>query len=143
MLPVRTNNPLAPAAYNGLSSITEQYSDDMVCKAITITLTASQNLLNQTLPLDRDADFVWLATRLVGGEVSTRFSDSSGYFVNDQYLGAMALSGSTTPGDGIPVVLPIPYVMPAGSALLIDVQEQSGAANVVQYLIWGLKRYRN
>lgn len=152
MLPLRVNNPLAPAVYNGLSStgIDAQgrpYRDELFVKSFTLTLAANQTLTNQTVQLDRDADFNWLAVSVqdVPEPWAIRFHDSTGYRVNDSFIGSFAFRGGVRSQIGAPWLLPKPLLMPAGSAILFDIVDQSGPAALtngpIQFLFIGLKRF--
>lgn len=147
MLPLRANNPFAPATYNGLSSIGTDgqgrgYQDKYFCKSFTISLTAFQNLPNQAVQLDKDADFIWEAVSLLTGSPSPagiRFTDSTGYQLSDQYIGTFSFA--STAGIGVPYVLPVSLFMPAGSAILVDFIELVGATPTFQFLFHGNKRF--
>lgn len=142
MLPLRQNNPMAPPAYNGLSSIGPGYQDKHFDKSFTITLTANATVLNQAVQLDRDADFFWeaVAVQYTGQPFAVRFTDSTGYQLSDGFIGSFAFAAVT--GVGVPYVLPVPLFMPAGSAILLDLIEQSGSDNgPIQFLFMGRKRF--
>ena len=143
MLPLRQNNPLAPAAYNGLSSIGQQYEDKDFCKLLTVSLTANQQLPNQAVQLDKDADFIWCAVMAsyTGQPFGVRFSDSTGLYLSDAYIGSSAFTAPTT-GIGVPYVLLPSLFLPAGSAIICDFIEQSGSNNgPISLLFRGQKRF--
>lgn len=143
MLPLRVNNPLAPAAYNGLSSISTDAQDELFCRSFSLTLAPYQNLLNQQAPLYKDSDFFWMATTISGPNqpFAVRFRDSMGYQISDAYVSSMFYLANT--GIGAPsLYLPAAW-MPAGSSIVIDLIEQSGSANgPILFLFWGLRRYK-
>jgi hypothetical protein len=142
MLPLRTNNPLAPAAYNGLSSIGANYEDKDFAKSYTVTLSANQQLNNVGVQLDKDADFIWSAVQVsyTGQPFAVRFSDSTGFYLSDSYIGSFAFAAST--GIGVPYVLLPSLFLPAGSAIIVDLIEQSGSSNgPIQFLFRGQKRF--
>ena len=142
MLPQRQNNPLAPAHLNGLSSIGANYQDKHFDKSYSITLQANQTLLNQAVQLDRDADFFWEAVSVTytGQPFGVRFTDSTGYQLSDTFVGSFAFAAST--GIGAPYVLLPPLFLPAGSAILLDLQEQSGTTNgPIEFVFHGRKRF--
>jgi hypothetical protein len=147
MLSQRINNPLAPAALNGLSSIDTMFEDLHFCKSWTVTLDASENLLNQQIPLDANTDFFWFAITLKGVSpnqpFAVRFSDSTGYELSDSYISSMFFQENSNVGVGAPVVFVPSFWMPAGSSIVVDLIEQSGATNgPIAFLIQGLKRYK-
>lgn len=143
MLPQRINNPLAPAHLNGLSSIGVGYEDKHFGRSYTTNLGANQNLLNLQVPLDRDADFYLTCVTLQnGGGFSFRLHDSTGYFVSDAYMDATSVFANQ--GIGAPYVFAPAFWLPAGSSMLIDLQEQTGnPQNGIAFLFQGLKRYKS
>jgi hypothetical protein len=139
----RLNNPLAPPALNGLSSITSEFEDRFFAKSFTVTLAPNQNLVNQAVQLDRDADFIWSGVQVsyTGLPFSVRFSDSSGYYLSDNYVGSFAFAANA--GIGAPYIIEPELFMPAGSAIVLDLQELSGNANgPIQFVFLGRKRYK-
>ena len=145
MLPIRQNNPLAPPAYNGLSSIDPGYEDKDFGKLAVYSLTANQILLNQAVQLDKDADFILSAIEIqnalgTGAPFSIRFADSTGYYLSDNFIGSFAFVDSY--GLGSPYVILPSLHFPAGSAILVDIQDLSGSNNgPINVLFRGQKRY--
>lgn len=147
MLPQRQNNPLAPAVFNGLSSIGydsqgRAYQDKYLPKSYTVTLTAGQSLSNQIVQFDKNADFIWTGVSIqgTGQPFSIRFTDSTGYRISDAFIGSFAFTATT--GIGAPFILPKPLFLPAGSAVIIDFLEQSGVTNgPIEVLFLGSKRF--
>jgi len=139
MLPLRLNNPLAPAAYNGLSSITADFEDGDFSKANNYVIPlAYGQLLNQPLQLDRDADYLLTAIYGVAGEFAIRIYDQSGYYLSDNYWIPPAVNNSGIP----PVLLPIPMRFARGSSILIDLLDTSGSPdNSVTILCRGMKHF--
>ena len=147
MLSQRINNPLAPAAYNGLSSIDSNFEDLLFLKSWAVTLNANENLLNQTIPTDVNTDFFWFGVSIKGvtpnQPFAVRFSDSTGYQLSDAYISSMAFQEGSNPGIGAPFIFPVSFWLPKGSSINVDLQEQSGTDNgPIEFLIWGLKRYK-
>jgi len=144
MLPLRQNNPLAPAAYNGLSSIGSDFEDGDFCKTAQFVIAANSTNLNLGVQLDKDADFlltaIYALSDQTGGGFAVRFADQSGYYLNDNFLSSFALTIAST-GVGIPFVLPIPLRFPKGSQILIDLIEQSGHTNTIQFLFRAMKHF--
>jgi hypothetical protein len=143
MLPLRVNNPLAPAAYNGLSSVFTDARDELFLRSFSITLAPNQNLLNQSVPLYKDADYYWFATSIQGPNqpFAVRFRDSSGYQMNDAYISSMFFQANI--GIGAPSPLFPAFWLPAGSSIVMDLLEQSGSANgPIFFLFWGMKGYK-
>jgi len=141
----RLNNPLAPAAFNGLSSITPDFEDLHLCKSWAVTLNANQILLNQAIPLDTNADYFWFALTIKGPipnqPFAVRFSDSTGYEMSDSFISSMLFTNNV--GIGAPYVNEPVYWLPAGSSINVDLIEQSGATNgPIYFLIQGLKRFK-
>lgn len=143
MLPQRTNNPLAPAHLNGLSSIGVGYEDKLFCRSFAVDLPVDANLLNLQVPLDKDADIFLVALSLQNGAgFAFRLHDSTGYFVSDAYMDATVVYANQ--GIGVPYVFSPAFWLPAGSNILIDLQDQLGAGEAgITFLFWYLKRYKN
>ena len=145
MLPLRTNNPLAPAAYNGLSSIGLDFEDGMFGKqSPTYTIASAYGtILNQQCLLDKDADFLLTAIYNTSGntEMAFRIADQSGYYLMDNFLSSYVFLNSQS--VGIPFLLPLPMMFPRGSSILMDFTDQSGATNTTYSLLFlGLKHFK-
>jgi hypothetical protein len=142
MQPLRQNNPLAPPVYNGLSSVGPNYEDKYFCKSFSVALTANQTLTNVPVNLDKDADFFWEAVLVnpPGQPFGVRFYDSSNYRLSDGFVGSFVFAANV--GIGAPYVLLPAFFFPAGSSILMDLQEQSGSNNAgIQFLFLGKKRF--
>jgi hypothetical protein len=145
MLPIRQNNPLAPPAYNGLSSIDIGYKDEDFSKLAVFSLTANQILLNQAVQLDKDADFVLTMIIINSGvtpvNFAVRISDSLGNYLNDNFIGSFALNNQGLFSANGYVLLP-GMQFPAGSAILVDLQNQTNATiGPINFIFRGHKRY--
>jgi hypothetical protein len=107
---------------------------------------ASSTLLNQVLTLDSDGDFFLRAIYAIGANFNIRVQDANTYY----------LSGGPAPAGGLPGMLPIQIFQseptptgfvfdheiffPAGSRILFDVQDTSGAINnTLKLLCRGIK----
>jgi hypothetical protein len=144
MLPLRSNNPLAPAAYNGLSSIGPNFEDGGFCKqSPTFTIaTAYGTILNTQTLLDKDADFLVTAIYNTSGntEFAFRIADQNGYYLMDNFLSSYVFLNSQN--VGVPFILPIPMRFPRGSSILVDFTDQSGATNTTYSLLFeGIKHF--
>lgn len=139
MLPIRENNPLAPAAYNGLTNIGPGFEFQDATKLFSVQLTANQVLLNQVVQLDRDADFYWTEVYASPNGVGLRFADQTGYYINDNFIVSGAIVGEDS---GIGFVLPVAMRFPAGSAILVDVSDYQGTGPLVSIVFRGFKRYQ-
>lgn len=139
MLPLRTNNPLAPPALNGLSSIGPYFEDEDFCKTQQYTIPfAYQELLGQTLLLDRDADYLVTVIYGIAGQFGIRIYDQSDYYLSDTYW----IPPDVTPAGLPDALLPIPMRFARGSSIMIDLVDTSGTNNqVVTVLFRGIKHY--
>jgi hypothetical protein len=117
------------------------YEDKHFDKVINVEIEANATLLNQPAALDKDADFFWLGTDIgyTGLPFGIRFTDSTWYQMSDDYEGAFAYQAAYV-GVGVPDRMDAVF-FPAGSAILFDVQEQSGNPQSFQIVFTGIKRY--
>ena len=103
----------------------------------TRTLTANQELLDQSIAIDGDSDFWWMA--LLGcstGTYELRFKLPSGRYVCSARLPSPFLVGTAQlPGPVVPFVW-----CPASGRIGVDVRDTSGAGNTINL---GLRGYRN
>ena len=131
-------NPLAPQAFMGMQ--TGPYVDRPFIYPYDITLTANQSLTNQTVSLMTDSDFylrgIWISTST--GTFSFRWSDSSSYYFAPSLIASANMS--TFAGQPFPVIPEVWY--PAGGKIGVDIQDTSGATNVVEVIFSGVKRFR-
>jgi len=140
-LPIRVFNPLASSVLNGISSITAQYEDEYFVKKYDVQLTTLQTLNNQLVQFDSGSDIFWTAFSVSSdGPVAVRFSDASGYYLSDQFIGAFPMNSQ----PGTPYVMTVNWGLPPGSAIYVDLREQSAQPlNNVLFLFHYLKRFGN
>jgi hypothetical protein len=135
-------NPNATPVLNGLvPEFPMGYIDVSFDYVYDVTLLASQQLRDQSIPIHTDSDFVLRAIILsqATGAFSIRFNDSQGYYLSSGFMmSANFLSGT------VPYPYPIfpELLFPAGSRIGIEINELSVAGNTVQMVFRGAKRYR-
>ena len=135
-------NPAATPVLNGLvPEFPLGYIDVAFDYVYDVSLTALQQLRDQSVPIHTDSDFVLRAVILTQatGAFSIRFNDSQGYYLSSAFLfSANFLSGT------VPYPFPIfpEMLFPAGSRIGVEINELTGAPNTVQMLLRGAKRYR-
>ena len=119
----------------------QRYEDKHFTKTLTVELTANQVLMNQAAVLDKDADFFWtgIDVSYTGYPFGVRFTDSTGYQLSDGYMGSFAFASNV--GIGIPYELMPSIWFPAGSAIVLDLQEQSNNPQTIQFMFHGIKRF--
>ncbi len=135
-------NPFASAAYNGLpNGAPPNWQDVGFDYVYDIVLTANQTLLNQTVPIQPDADFLWRATSIgiATGAFSIKYYDSQGYALSNapRINNSFNVGLISTPAPRFPEL-----IFPAGSRIGIDITDLSGAGNTIQIVFLGPKRYR-
>ena len=138
-------NPHATPVLNGLvPEFPMGYIDVSFDYVYDVSLTALQQLRDQSIPIHTDSDFVLRAIILgqATAAFSIRFNDSQGYYLSSGFmLSANFLSGT------VPYPYPIfpELLFPAGSRIGIEINELAGNAqepNVIQMIFRGAKRYR-
>lgn len=136
-------NVYAPPAYGGLrqQANLDQYVDVCYDYVYDVTLTALQNLTDQVVAIQNDADFVWRATILASytGSFQFRISDSQGYYLSNGYLLWSNLLAGTVP---VPFPTFPELLFPSGGRIGIDITDLSNAGNTIQMVFRGVKRYR-
>jgi hypothetical protein len=138
---VRTINPYAPPAYNGMiNAAPEGYVDVDFKVPFDVDLTANEDNSNLARDVPTDADFIWRATIAVDqtGEYSYQFADSQGYQFSNGLIHRVNLSSSAV----APSVNGKEIVIPAGGQIGIHLRDLSGAPNTIQILFLGVKRYK-
>jgi hypothetical protein len=133
-------NPIAPPALQGIDpSAPMGFLDIPFSYVYDVTLEANQALFNEVTSIFTEADFCWRGLIFSQtGLFQVRFQDGQGY-----YLSAGMVFSSNLPntaGDPFPWFPEILY--PAGGQMQLDIQDLSGAENVVQILFVGANRYR-
>lgn len=137
-------NPHATPVLNGLvPEFPMGYIDVSFDYVYDVSLTALQQLRDQSIPIHTDSDFVLRAIILsqATGAFSIRFNDSQGYYLSAGFmLSANFLSGT------VPYPYPIfpELLFPAGSRIGIEINELANGQvpNVIQMVFRGAKRYR-
>jgi hypothetical protein len=134
-------NPQGPPVFNGVPDASpDGYVDVDFSYVYDVTLTANQELRDQTVSTTNDADFAWRAVvmNLNDGTFNIRFSDSQGYYLSNGYVANANLAAdAATPYPIWPEIL-----IPAGGRIGIDIQDTSGDSNTIQILFRGVKRFR-
>ena len=102
-------------------------------------LTTDQELIDQALIIDADADFIW--TKLAGnstGIYEVRFRLPSGRYMSSSRIRNANLIG--TAQFAVPIY---PHVfIPAAGKIGIDIKDLSSAGNTVQICLIGWRRFR-
>jgi len=138
---VRTINPYAPPAYNGMLDATPAGYVDVDFKIpFDVVLAANQESPNLARDVPTDADFIWRATiaSVQTGEYSVQFKDSQGYEFSNGLIHRINISASAI----APSVNGHEIVIPAGGQIGIHILDLSGAPNTIQILFLGVKRYK-
>jgi hypothetical protein len=103
-------------------------------------LTANQEIEGDTVAIQTDADFYMFARyiSLYTGAFQMRITDSTGYRLDDGFINSGALSQSSND----PTVFSPMHFFPAGSKIVIDIEDLSGETNPTQIVFPGIKVYR-
>jgi len=138
---VRTINPYAPPAYNGmLNAAPPGYVDVDFKIPFDFTLSANQDAPNLARDVPTDADFIWRATiaNVQTGEYSVQFKDTQGYEFSNGLIHRINISASAI----APSVNGHEIVIPAGGQIGIHLLDLSGFTNTIEILFLGVKRYK-
>lgn len=121
--------PLTPPAQ-------QAYYEEPSALTFDATLTANQNLPSQALNLDSDGDFLLKAVcGTQTGAYSVRFRLPNGRYFPSTYTRNTNLIGTAQ----FPVPIEPPVVFPAGSQIIVDLIDLSGAGNTIQIVFYGAK----
>ncbi len=121
--------PLTPPAQ-------QAYYEEPAALTFDATLTSNQNLPSQALNLDSDGDFVLKAVcGTQTGAYSVRFRLPNGRYFPSTYTRNVNLIGTAQ----FPVPIEPPVVFPAGSQIIVDLIDLSGAGNTIQIVFYGAK----
>ena len=103
-------------------------------------LAANQEIDGDTVSIQTDADFYafGLYISLFTGAFQIRLADSTGYQLQSGFINSGALSQSSNQ----PTVLSPAHLFPAGSKILIDIEDLSGNPNPLQIVFPGVKLYK-
>jgi hypothetical protein len=137
-------NNFAPDYFQGLAvdpnATTEPKPYDYIYNPPNGQLTALQLLNGQTVPIQTDADFYlfgWYIS-LFTASFQIRLTDSTGYQLQSGFINSGALSQSSND----PTVFSPSHLFPAGSKILIDIQDLSDEVNPLQIVFKGIKLYK-
>jgi hypothetical protein len=146
MTPAYRLNQFSPDAFQGTPQPPPQqlgYEDrpfDYVYNPPTGALSASQILSGQTVQIQTDSDFelrAWYIATATG-LFQIRLGDATGYQFSSGYI----LSGAISTDPSNPTVFSPQHPFPAGSRIMIDIQDLSAAPNTIQIIFKGVKRFR-
>lgn len=139
-------NPFAPEYMAGLAKppISKLgYEDrpfDYLYSPPNNQLSANQEILGDSVQIQTDADF-----ELRGWYISTatglfqiRLGDATGY----QFSSGLIISSGISSNPSRPTVFSPQHSFPAGSRVIVDIQDLSGNPNTIQIVLVGVKRYR-
>jgi hypothetical protein len=103
-------------------------------------LTASQELLGQSLAIDVDSDFLLFAwyISLFTGAFQIQLADSKGYYLSNGAINSGAISQSSSD----PTVFSPAHPFPAGGKIVINIKDLSVATNPLQIAFVGEKLFR-
>lgn len=137
-------NQFAPNYFQGLAldpnASAEPKTFDYIYNPPNNQLTANQEIDGDTVSIQTDADFYafgWYIS-LFTGSFQIRLTDSTGYQLQSGFINSGALSQSSNS----PTVLSPAHLFPAGSKILIDIQDLSGNLNPLQIVFKGVKLYK-
>lgn len=125
----------APLATIPAANFHEEPGDVVLDKV----LTSNQESLRQTAQIDADSDFLLYA--ILGsstGAYDLRVQLPNGRYLNNSYVKSSNYVGSAQ----FPVPLLAPVYFPAGSSIIVDLKDTSGAGNTIQLVFKGIRRYR-
>ena len=135
-------NPNAPPVLAGVpDGSPANYVDVDFSYVYNVELANGTVLLNQLVPIDTDADFMWRATLVPfsTGAFAAKFADSNGYYLSSGPLHSANFSAN--PGAPTPEFPEVP--IPAGGRIAIEIGDLSGSfPNDIQIVFRGVKRYR-
>lgn len=117
----------------------QPFYEEPAALPLNVTLTASQEKLNQGTLTDGDGDFVLLG--LAGtqtGAYSIRFRLPSGRYWPTAYAKNANVIGTAQ----FPVPIEPGLVYKAGEMISVDIKDESGAGNTVQLVFIGKKLLR-
>jgi len=118
---------------------TPQYYDEFSFLTFERTLAANQELIDQTIAVEADSDFVWVA--LVGestGAFEIRFKLPSGrYNSSSRIRNSMCVGTAQLPAPVVPFVF-----APANGRIGVDIKDLSAAGNSVYLALRGYRRFR-
>jgi hypothetical protein len=103
-------------------------------------LTAGQNLTNQTVAIQTDADFMlfaWYISQFTGA-FQILLTDDTGYQMFSGYLNSGAISQSSS----APTVFSPSHPFRAGGKIVIAITDLSGLTNPLQIVFKGEKLFR-
>ena len=139
-------NPWAPPSLNGFNEDPSSFcqEDDIgYCWPILggfQVLTANQQLIAQTIPLQRTSDFILRAIHFTynGGGFLIRIVDERGQHISDSPIYSYNMPGSLT------IPFPIfPHVTyPSGNLIQFDIINVDAAPQNVQLVFRGAKRFQ-
>jgi hypothetical protein len=108
-----------------------------------LTLTGNQVLNNIGVQCDKDADFFleMIEANYTGLAYAATFIDHTQYALSSAPVGSFAFAAAQT-GLAQPYCIMPSIMFPAGSAIIMNLIEQSGSTNgPIQFLFRGTKRY--
>jgi hypothetical protein len=136
------NNPFAAPAYDGVvSNPGMQFVDQDATYVYNIVLTANQELNNEIVQLDNDADFLLMGiqvTRATSSLAQVLFADNQGQQLSNDFVYLGAFSGG---GNGVPFTIVPARIFSRGGQIQIRIADLSGAQNTIQIAFRGVKRY--
>jgi len=139
-------NQFAPDAFQGVPQPPNQqlgYEDrpyDYLYVPPNGVLLANAVLLGQTVQVQVDSSFELRAWYIAtaSGLFQVRIGDANGYQFSSGYI----ISAGISADPSNPTVFSPQHPFPAGSRIMIDIQELSGSNNTIQIVFKGVKRFR-
>lgn len=139
-------NPFAPSYFQGLNTPPQDVTGyeprpfTYIYNPPNNELTASQQILGDSVTIDVDSDFLafgWYIA-LFTGQFQIQLIDSTGYNLISGFMNSGAISQSA----GAPTVFAPAHPFPAGGRIQINIQDLSGATNPLQIAFVGEKLFR-
>jgi len=118
---------------------TGQYSEEAGIYPYQITLTAHQSLVDQSVIIDGNSDFVLFAIYGTStGGYTVRVRNGNSRFICSAMLQSVNFVGTAQ----FPVPLSKPFIIPATGRIGIDITDTSNAANNIELCFAGIRRYQ-
>ena len=133
-------NLMAPVGVQGVNDASpDGYYDASFSYVYNVALSASQELIGQTVSIFSEADFcfrglIFTSTGLFG----VRFQDGQGYYMDSGFV--YSTNYPNNPGDPFPWLPEVVY--PASGRIWIDIEDLSAAPNTVQIVFVGANRWK-
>jgi len=139
---ITRKNPYSPPAYGGTSYPGVDYQPmDFSPVVPAVVLTANQALTDQSITIENDADFDWMAIIIptFTGAFKIRFYDSQRFALSNDFINYRAFVQNNAPSY---YIITPSILVPAGGAVYYDITDLSGAGNTIQIVLRGVKLWK-